>query len=72
MEIATNKEWCKKVQAIRKAIKELHIRDVLVTPRATLDGEKLLAGGMDMETVLRIRVWKGLKQSDIEKIKGRI
>jgi hypothetical protein len=63
MEIAGNKEWCKKVQAIRKKVAEKRIKTV-VSPRATIDGSKLLAIGMDEAEVMELLIYKGLSQDE--------
>lgn len=52
LEIATapNIEWAKRVQAIRAAVVAKGLR-VLVTPRATYNGAKLLAAGLPQDKV---------------------
>jgi len=42
----------------------------LVTPRATIDGSKLLGSGMGWDAVERAVVWKGLDADTIAQIKA--
>lgn len=62
--IAPNKEWCKKVQAIRKRVSEKKIR-AIVSPRATVTGGNLLNAGMNEEQVMKMTIYKGLTQDEI-------
>ena len=56
--ISGNPAWARKVQAIRAAVFKEKAR-LLVTPRATIYGARLLAAGLDDKTVLDAVVWKG-------------
>lgn len=69
MAIAPNKEWCKRVQRIRKEVTVKKIRTV-VSPRATLMGAKLLSQGMSEENVMELLIYKGLNQTERDLIKG--
>ena len=66
-EITGNDEWVSKVQRIRSAVNELGIRHV-VSPRASINGSKLLQAGFDEERVLEMVVFKGLDESSRESI----
>ena len=68
MAICSNRDWCKMVQDIRANARAKEVR-AIITPRATLYGEKLLAQGMDIETVLNYTVFKGLNEDEINLIK---
>lgn len=57
--LATDRVWCRYVQAVRAAVKERNLTH-LVTPRATYDGCKLLAAGFDWDEVASMVVYKGL------------
>lgn len=57
--LAADAEWCKYVQRVRAVVAERGLTH-LVTPRATYDGCKLLAAGLDRETVAGMVVYKGL------------
>jgi cobaltochelatase CobS len=72
MSLATNKAWCKKVQAIRKAFKDMGIKQPC-TPRATLNGEKLLLCGMSEREVMDGLIFKGsLSEDTINQVLNRI
>lgn len=65
--VSSNSAWCEYVQAVRATVKARGI-DKLVTPRATYDGEELLAVGVDPEDVKHSVLWKGLDQHTIDAI----
>lgn len=64
-EIAT--KWTAYVQAVRKAVQELGIRHI-VSPRATMNGVKLLSAGVDEDQVRNSSVFKSLKPAEIARI----
>ena len=71
-DLASNKQWAKKVQSIRKAFKDMGIKQPC-TPRATFDGQKLLACGMSQDDVLRGTIFKGaLSEDTINQVLNRI
>lgn len=57
--IAGNKSWVEKVQRYRKRAFDLKMR-VVISPRASISGAKLLASGMDENLVEELVVWKGV------------
>lgn len=57
--LCSNKDWVKFVQAVRANIVR-HGLKVIVSPRATFNGEKLLAAGLDREDVIKSCVKKGM------------
>lgn len=59
--IAGNKRWVKKVQRYRKRAFDLKMR-VVISPRASISGAKLLASGMDENLVEELVIWKGIPQ----------
>jgi hypothetical protein len=59
--------WCKGVQLVRKAVANLGIK-VVISPRATFNGQKLLDAGMDIAKVEKMLLWRGLDNAKIEKI----
>lgn len=69
--LAGNKDWCAYVQRVRAAITERAL-DHLVTPRATIDGGKLLAAGLSWEYVEGAVLWKGLDADTVWTIKQSI
>lgn len=66
--LANDKSWCKLVQAVRAQVLARGINS-LVTPRATIDGCKLLAAGLGWDDVAHAVLWKGLDESTIETLK---
>lgn len=66
-------KWTEKVQKIRSAAKEEKAR-VVISPRASINGAKLLAIGWSEELVKERTIWKGmdpeLKTRIIERIDG--
>lgn len=68
MEIATNKDWCKKVQDYRHNAERLKLR-IIISPRATFDGEKLIAAGIPEDEVEDMAIFKGCDEGMKSKIK---
>ena len=66
-EISGNPQWSAKIQEIRKIVNILKLR-VIVSPRASIEGAKLLSSGMNEEEILEGLVWKGLDESTRSKI----
>ncbi len=66
--LAADHAWAKHVQKVRKVIADRGLNH-LVTPRATYDGCKLLAKGLDWDTVDSMCVYKGLDADTIAQIK---
>jgi len=66
-ELAKNQDWSNYVQKIRRYIETQKIRHV-VSPRASINGAKLLAEGISRETVEQTIIWKGLDESVKTKI----
>ena len=67
MDIATNKDWCKRVQKLRARVKALGI-DFHIGTRATFQGEKILAAGHSESDALTSAVFRGLSQATIDQI----
>lgn len=67
MAIAQNKDWCKKIQTIRENARKNKVK-CIISPRATFNGEKLLAAGMGEEFVLKTVVYKNLSADEIKLI----
>lgn len=65
--LATRKDWVQYVQAIRAAI-EARGFEKLVTPRATIDGCKLLEAGFTWDQACDMAIWKGLDPDTIDAI----
>lgn len=60
-------EWVPFVQRIRAAVVKLSIRHV-VSPRASINGVKLLAAGVARDSVLATQLWKSLKPAEITRV----
>lgn len=67
--LAGNDNWTDKIQGIRKAVYEHKIRHV-ISPRASINGAKMLAAGFKEGEVMESCVWKGLDADSIKKIKA--
>jgi cobaltochelatase CobS len=67
--LCRNSAWCDYVQKVRAKVHENGIEHI-VSPRATLNGEVLLAAGRPWQRVVDICVRKGLNQEDWNKVRG--
>lgn len=67
--LAGNDNWTDKVQGIRKAVYEHKIRHV-ISPRASINGARMLAAGFKESEVMESVVWKGLDADSVKKIKA--
>lgn len=65
--LAADQSWAKYVQRVRAVVAERGLSH-LVTPRATYDGCKLLAQGLDRDTVAAAVVFKGLDADTVRQI----
>lgn len=61
-------EWTLFVQRVRRASKRLGV-DLLVTPRASIDGARMLRAGISRDLVEQARLWKGLDDASVDKIR---
>jgi len=66
-EIASNADWCKRVIALRHSAQALKSR-IVISPRATFSGEKLLAAGMAQDKVEDLTIWGGSSSEEKKKI----
>lgn len=66
-EIAGNDAWTDRVFALRAAAARLGSR-LIISPRATFEGARLLAAGMPREKVELLKVWKGIAPEERQKI----
>lgn len=69
--IAPNKDWCKKVQKFRQIFRDLKIKQ-FITPRATIDGAKLLAADFPEKEVIDMTIIKGLGEDTRKQILARV
>jgi len=59
IELAGNREWAEHVQAVRHKAESLKER-VVISPRASIFGAKLLAAGFEQDKVEEMVLWKGI------------
>ena len=69
--LASNKAWCKSVQDYRKTVAKLQLR-MVVSPRATFQGEKLLASGIKLKDVVDMVILRGATADQIKKIANEL
>ena len=67
--LAGNETWTAKVREYRRNA-ENHGLKVVISPRASINGAKLLAAGMDQEKVEKMLIFKGLDSQTGAKIKN--
>jgi len=67
MALSGNPSWCRRVQAIRDAAGRLNSK-LVVSPRATFKGAKLLAAGMGQREVEQMLIFKGMADAEKSKI----
>lgn len=63
-------EWCERVRKVRKAVDDLKVRHV-VSPRATLNGARLLAAGWTWADCEEAVIWKGLDKDTKAKVAAK-
>lgn len=63
--------WLGRVQKIRKAVNDLKVLHV-VSPRATINGSKLLAAGWQWTDVEEAVIWKGLDADTKTKVLAKV
>ncbi len=62
--------WIDRVRKVRGAVSDLKVRHV-VSPRATINGTKLLAAGWDWHSVEEAVIWKGLDKDTKAKVETK-
>lgn len=67
--ITSNATWTLRVQTLRENAVKNNVRHV-ISPRASLFGEKLLSLGMPQADVEEMLIWKGIDKATREKIEG--
>jgi cobaltochelatase CobS len=68
---ADRPEWVRRVQAFRAAARKLALR-IVVSPRATIRGIRLLAAGLPMERVEEITLWRGMDDATRTKMRDAL
>lgn len=69
--LSGNPDWAKRVQAIRKAALEEKAR-MVVSPRASINGAKLLTVGWKQDVVEERLIWKGIDPELKTRIKSHL
>lgn len=69
--LAGNTDWARKVQRIRREISKQQLRHI-VSPRASIQGARLLAAGFSIDEVLESTVWKGLDKDSKARVLANI
>lgn len=69
-EIAGNDAWTDRIFSLRAAAASLGSR-LIISPRATFEGARLLAAGMAQAKVETMKVWKGIAPEERQKIEAR-
>lgn len=67
--VAGNDRWVSKVQMYRKRVFDLRL-GVVISPRASIYGARLLAVGIPEKRVEELVLWRGIPASTVEKIKN--
>lgn len=67
-QLSFNEDWCSRVQSFRKLAYKKKVRTI-ISPRATFNGERLLASGIDRDVVEEMVIFKGLNAEERELIK---
>lgn len=58
--MCANQDWVRTVQAMRAKLATRGIKGVMITPRATLAGEALIAAGLELSQVIESTLKKGM------------
>ena len=64
-------EWVEYVQRVRKAAAKAQV-DLLITPRASINGAQLLRNGMARTVVENLTIWKGISADAKRTIKAEL
>ncbi len=62
LEISSNERWTKCVQSIRHNAENIKAR-IIISPRASIDGGKLLSAGFTVDEVKNMVIFKGIDES---------
>jgi len=67
--LCANKEWVAIVRKVRANVIAKQMKGVMVTPRATIYGESLLAAGLPLERVIKSVIYKGMTEAQIAMVR---
>ena len=63
--ITNNDQWLEIVRACRKTA-EKNLEGVVITPRSSYDGAKLLSAGLDVDTVIKATIFKAMGEDEVK------
>lgn len=67
--LVANKNWLLRVRAVRENVQHVGIKGHLITPRAAIFGESLLAAGLTIDQVEASTLKKGLSDTQWQQVK---
>lgn len=70
--ISSSPAWLEIVRAVRRNVKSIGLKNVLITPRATLNGEALLKQGIAPEVVMQMVLKKGMSEAQWNQVKPSV
>lgn len=70
--LSSNEKWTKHVQLVRSICGQLGVKKHVISPRASIEGSKLMAVGLKWEQAEDLKLWKGLEADTIKKIKANL
>jgi len=65
--ICGDKNYAKLIQSLRKRAEELKLRNI-ISPRASINGVKLLKSGLDIQDVLKYTVFRDMSEDTIKQL----
>lgn len=71
-ELCANTDWCARVQAIRAAAVAEKGARIIISPRASIYGARLIDSGMSTRRVEEMLIWKGVDIDLRRRIEGRL
>ncbi len=69
MGFSVNKEWCRFVQSVRVKVSE-RFKGIVIDSRNTIQGEALLAAGLDVDSVIDMTFGTALSEEQIKAVCG--
>lgn len=70
-QLCANSAWVGRVQSIRAAVAKLNLRHI-VSPRASINGAKLLDAGLSQTKVENMLIWRDMSGADRQKVEANI
>jgi hypothetical protein len=67
--LCADKEWLKRVRHVRARVAQVGIKGVMITPRAAIYGESLLAAGCDIDDTEEATLKQGLTENQWNMVK---